>query len=187
MDTAVAEKPSPPTDGSPTNTTHPNRSTPRNRRTATPHIEVRLATFEDAPAIAEFLGEFFHLSAWAGYLEYHQHKAEIYLTRALANNFVVYVLALDKDEIVGVCSYHVFDVFTNPMAVMDETYVVKRLQRTDLGRRLVAMVLALAKSDGCAVMNFPICSGMKEQNSLMNMVGKHFGAEPVGMIFRKVL
>jgi GNAT superfamily N-acetyltransferase len=148
---------------------------------------VRLATFEDAAMIAEFLGEFFHLSRWAECLEYHQHKAQIYLARALANNFVVYLIALDQDKMVGVCSYHVFDVFTNPMAVMDETYVIKRLQRTDLGRRLITTILALAKADGCAVINFPICSGMPEQNSLMNMVGKHFGADPVGMIFRKVL
>ena len=186
MATAVAERLSPPIDGSPTNTPS-NAPNTRTRRTATPHIEIRLATFEDAPKIAQFLGDFFHLSAWSKCLEYHQHKAQIYLARALANNFVVYVIALDQDEIVGVCSYHVFDVFTNAMAVMDETYVVKRLQRTDLGRRLIAMVLALAKSDGCGVMNFPICSGMPEQNSLMNMVGRHFGADPVGMIFRKVL
>jgi GNAT superfamily N-acetyltransferase len=146
-----------------------------------------MATFEDAEKIAQFLGEFFHLSAWASCLEYHQYKAQIYLARAIANDFVVYVLALDGKDIVGVCSYHIFDVFTNPMAVMDETYVVKRLQRTDLGRRLVGTVLALAEADGCAVMNFPICSGMKEQNSLMNMIGNHFGGEPVGMIFRKVL
>jgi hypothetical protein len=37
------------------------------------------------------------------------------------------------------------------------------------------------------VINFPIASGMPEQNSLMNMVGRHFGAVPIGMIFRKVL
>jgi hypothetical protein len=56
-----------------------------------------------------------------------------------------------------------------------------------LGRRLVGMAIDMARADGCKVMNFPICSGMKEQNSLMNMVGRHFGAEPIGMIFRKAL
>jgi GNAT superfamily N-acetyltransferase len=73
------------------------------------------------------------------------------------------------------------------MAVMDETYTTPEYRRTDLGRRLVATVIDLARGDGCKVINFPICSGMPSQNSLMNMVGRHFGAEPVGMIFRKVL
>ena len=45
---------------------------------------------------------------------------------------------MDGDELVGLCSYHTFDVFTDPIAVMDETYVVKKYHRTDLGRRLVA-------------------------------------------------
>ena len=67
------------------------------------------------------------------------------------------VLAMDDDEMVGVCSYHTFDVFTDPIAVMDETYVAPNTSRTDLGRRLVAMVIDLARGDGCKVMNFPIC------------------------------
>ena len=99
----------------------------------------------------------------------------------------MYVIAMDGDEMVGVCSYHMFSVFSEPIAVMDETYTVSRYRRTDLGRRLIAMVIELARADGCKVINFPICSGLKEQNSLMNMVGRHFGAEPVGMIFSKRL
>lgn len=157
------------------------------RRTSTSHIEVRLATGDEAAKLAAFLGMFFKLSRWADCMEYHETKARDYLTRVIASGFAPYIIALDGEEIVGVCSYHTFDVFTDPIAVMDETFVVPRLRFTDLGRRLVALVLQLAKADGCKVMNFPICSGMAEQNSLMNMVGRHFGAEPIGMIFRKVL
>ena len=112
------------------------------------------------------------------------------LTMVLGTEFAMYVIALDTlddNKMVGVCSYHVFSVFSEPMGVMDETYTIPKYQRTDLGRRLVSMVIDLARADGCKVINFPICSGMPEQNSLMNMVGRHFGAEPVGMIFRKVL
>lgn len=157
------------------------------RRTATPHIEVRLAKADEAGKIAAFLGIFFLRSRWSDELQYHEEKARLYLERAIGSGFAPYVLALDNDELVGLCSYHTFDVFTDPVAVMDETYVIPKYHRTDLGRRLVAMIIALAKGDGCKVMNFPICSGMPEQNSLMNMVGKHFGAKYVGMIFRKVL
>jgi len=158
------------------------------RTVRTPHINIRLAEAPDAAPLARFLGTFFARSEWASCLEYHEGKSRLYLEHALNTKFAMYVIALDGDEIVGVCSYHVFDVFTDPLAVMDETYTTEKYQRTDLGRRLVAMVLELAKTvDGCKVMNFPICSGMKEQNSLMNMVGRHFGAKPVGMIFRKDL
>lgn len=146
-----------------------------------------MATVDDAANIAAFLGVFFARSRWAENLTYHEGKALAYLQRSIGTGYAPYVIALDGDELVGVCSYHTYDVFTDPIAVMDETYVVPRLHRTDLGRRLVAMVLELAKADGCKIMNFPIASGMQEQNGLMNMVGRHFGAKYIGMIFRKVL
>lgn len=157
------------------------------RTVRTPHINIRLATSEDAAMLADFLGEFFELSIWSKDLKYHRDRTVEYLKIAVGTEFAMYVVAMEGDKMVGVCSYHVFRVFSDPMAVMDETYTIPKYQRTDLGRRLIAMVIALAKADGCKVMNFPICSGMKEQNSLMNMVGRHFGAEPVGMIFRKRL
>jgi GNAT superfamily N-acetyltransferase len=111
-----------------------------------------------------------------------------YLRRAIGSGFAPHVLAYDGDELVGLCSYHMYACYTDkPIAVMDETFVLPRLRRTDIGRRLVFLAIHLAKGDGCAIMNFPIASGMKAQTSLMNMVARHFGAEPVGVIFRKVL
>jgi len=160
------------------------------RSVRTPHINVRMAEAADAEMVADFLGEFFHRSIWAAHLNYRKDKTIAHLRRAIGTQFAMYVIALDTlddNKMVGVCSYHVFDVFSDPMGVMDETYTIPKYQRTDLGRRLVGMVIELARADGCKVINFPICSGMPEQNSLMNMVGRHFGAEAVGMIFRKVL
>ena len=157
------------------------------RTVRTPHINIRVAEASDAAVVARFLGLFFGMSQWANHLEYDEEKARSYLAYTLNTPHAMYVIAFDKDEIVGVCSYHVFNVFTDPLAVMDETFTIPRYRRTDLGRRLVAMALTLAKVDGCGVMNFPICSGMKEQNSLMNMVERHFGATPVGTIYRKDL
>lgn len=160
------------------------------RTVRTPHIDVRMANAKDATMIAKFLGEFFHLSDWSKHLKFHEERTRAYLEAAVGTEFAMYVIALDtkdNNRMVGVCSYHVFAVFSEPIAVMDETYTVPEYYRTDLGRRLVGMVIDLARADKCKVLNFPICSGMKEQNSLMNMVGRHFGAVPVGMIFKKVL
>lgn len=153
----------------------------------TPHIELRLAKIEDAPRVASFLGMFFARSKWAETLTYHEGKALIYLQRVIGTGYAPYVIALDDGELVGLCSYHTYDVFTDPIAVMDETYVVPRYRFTDLGRRLVALAIEMARGEGCKAINFPIASGMPEQNSLMNMVGRHFGAEYIGMIFRKAL
>jgi GNAT superfamily N-acetyltransferase len=158
-----------------------------NRRSSTPHIEVRLARLEDTEKIVDFLGYFFSRSRWAECLTFQPPKALHYLQHAIPAGFAVYVIALDGEELVGLCSYHIYSFFTDPCAVMDETYVLPRLRRTDLGRRLVFLTLHLAKGDGCKVMNFPIASGMREQRSMMNMVQRHFGAEPMGVIFRKVL
>lgn len=157
------------------------------RRTSTQHIEVRLATLDDIPKLVELLAGFFASSNWADCMQLDPAKVVPYLHYGISTGKIPYVVAMDGDEMVGLCSYHTFDMFSAPLGVMDETYVVKRLRRTDLGRRLIGLILQLARADGCAAINLPICSGMKEQNSLMNMVGRHFGAQPVGMIFRKVL
>ena len=159
----------------------------KKRSVRTPHIELRPAGKEDAAEIAAFLGRFFERSCWSQHLTYSEDRARAYLEFALGTNYAIYVIARDAGELAGLCSYHTFGVFTEPMAVMDETYTDPKYRFTDLGRRLVAMAIEMARADGCKVMNFPICSGLPSQNSLMNMVGRHFGAEPVGMIFRKVL
>jgi len=160
----------------------------KRRRTITSHIELKLAIPEEAGQVADFLSQFFEQSDWADDLKLDWHKALHYLQRGIRSGATVYVLAKDENRcVVGVCSYHTFDVFEKPVAVMDETYVVAKYRKTDLGRRLISLILELAKAEGCAVMNLPICSGMKEQRSLMNMVEKHFNAVPVGTIYRKVL
>lgn len=158
------------------------------RRTHTPHIEVRVAAPSDVDKIIDLLDRFFGTTIWAEHMNFNRPSALAYLTYAIPNNYAPHVLAFDQDELVGLCSYHLYTAYTDkPIAVMDETFVLPRLRRSDLGRRLVSVALDLARADGCAIMNFPIASGLPAQNSLMNMVGRHFGADPVGMIFRKVL
>jgi GNAT superfamily N-acetyltransferase len=121
-------------------------------------------------------------------MKFNRNSALSYLSWAIPNNYAPHALAYDGRELVGLCSYHLYTTYTDkPIAVMDETFVLPRLKRSDLGRRLVGLAIELARADGCAIMNFPIASGLPAQNSLMNMVGRHFGADLVGMIFRKVL
>jgi len=160
----------------------------RSRRTLTPHIDVRVATPDDIAAIVDMLDRFFDMTIWAQHMKFNRPAALAYLTYAVPNNYAPHVLAFDKDELVGLCSYHLYTAYTDkPIAVMDETFVIPALRRSDLGRRLVSLAIELARADGCAIMNFPIASGLPAQNSLMNMLGRHFGADYVGTIFRKVL
>ena len=153
----------------------------------TPGIEIRLATVDDVKKIVPFLGAFFARSRWAEQLTFKPESALKYLAHAITSGFAPYVLAFDGDELVGCCSYHIYNVFTEPIAVMDETYVVPRLRRTDLARRLVFLALECARADNCKIMNFPVSSGMPEQQGLINMLMKHFGCENMGVLLRKVL
>ena len=159
----------------------------RKRTVATPHIEVRVGVTSDALAVTDLIDGFFHRTPWAKVINFKRDQALKWLTMAIGSGYAPHALGFDGEELVGMCSYHVFATYTDPIAVMDECYVVPRLRRSDLGRRLVSLAIELARGDGCKVMNFPIASGLPEQNGLMNMVGRHFGAVPVGMIFGKVL
>ena len=99
----------------------------------TPHIELRLAKAEDANRVAKFLGEFFAVSRWADNLTFHEAKATTFLDYAISTGQSVYLIATERDgELVGVCSYHIWDVFTDPIAVMDETHTVPKYGFTDL-------------------------------------------------------
>jgi GNAT superfamily N-acetyltransferase len=160
---------------------------PRRLRTATPHIELRLATKDDVETVVPFLALFFARSRWAEQLTFNSDAATAYLSRAIPTGYAPYIMALDGDRLVGICSYHMYNVFTEPVGVMDETYVLPDYRRTDLGRRLVYLAMHLAKSEGCKIMNFPVASGMFEQRSLINMLVRHFGCEPMGLLLRKVL
>ena len=159
----------------------------RTLKSATPHIELRLATKDDIATVVPFLATFFARSRWAENLAFNSESAARYLERAIPSGYAVYIIALDGAEIVGLCSYHMYNVFTEPVGVMDETYVVPEWRRSDLGCRLVHLALHLAKGEGCKVMNFPVASGMYEQRSLINMLVKRFACEPMGLLLRKVL
>jgi GNAT superfamily N-acetyltransferase len=153
----------------------------------TQHIKLQLATARDAPRIAQMFGVWFPMSIWRDCLTYDATKAASWIARGIASGCVPFVLALDGDELVGAISWHLDSRFTEPIGVLDEVFVLPRLQRSDLGRRLIHMAMHIAREEGARVFNFPVCSGMPAQQSLINMLTRHIGAEPVGVILRKVL
>lgn len=156
----------------------------RHKATDTSAIEIRLASVDDIPALVELYGKFFAESQWPPFLTFDPQRAVANLHRILT--YVPHICAFDRDELVGTISYHLDRQYTDPIAVMDETYVKPAFRGSNLGRKLVALAIYLARHDGAKVFNFPLASGMKETKSYVNMLRK-FGAVPCGIIMRVVL
>jgi hypothetical protein len=171
--------------------------------TRTQHIELRLATVDDVSAIAQLISAWFPMTIWKDCLSFDAVKAAPYIARGIASGCQPFILALDQPtknfpgpdpagntiqpELVGCISWHLDARFTEPIGVLDEVFVVPRLRRSDLGRRLIMMAMHISREEGAKVFNFPVASGMPAQVSLINMLTRHIGAEPVGVILRKVL
>lgn len=173
--------------------------------TRTQHIELRLADVDDAQRIAQLLGVFFAETIWPDCLTFDAARAAVCIERGIRNRTQPFILAfdrgpkkfedanryetgvLDQVPLVGCVSWHLDNRFTDPIGVLDEVFVVPRLRRSDLGRRLIMLAVHVGKAEGAKVFNFPVASGMKQQASLINLLTRHVGAEPVGVILRKVL
>jgi hypothetical protein len=180
--------------------------------TRTQHIELRLATVDDTPGIVRMIDDWFPMTIWKDCLTFDPAKAGMWIERGIRTGCEPFVLAveapgkfpaadLDRNGVqeigaqnqnnfapVGMISWHLdARLTTRPIAVLDEVFVIPRLRRSDLGRRLILQAMLISEAEGAAVMNFPVASGMPEQQSLINMLVKHIGAEPVGAILRKVL
>jgi len=156
------------------------------RSTDTSHIEIRLATHDDVPAIAQMFGAYFHATQWAYFLSYDEDKTIKRLHELIAGKRSPHLLAFDGHRLVGVLSWHYDNAYVRePIGVMDETYVDPEYRHTNLGRKLVGLALHLAHGDGAPVFNFPIASGLPETRTLVNMLRK-FGGEVCGVLVRCV-
>lgn len=71
-------------------------------------------------------------------------------------------------------------------AVMGELFVYREFRGTPAARMLAWTAMDLAKNDGAIAMHIPIAGGHTAVPTLKNMLRK-FGAEEIGVIFRKVL
>jgi len=141
----------------------------------------------DIPQLLEVIKVFFASSRWSECLKLDDDGARNYLQRAISTGYSPYVLALDGDRIVGLISYHAEKgVYSEPLAVLDEVFVLPEYRASDIGRRLIWVAMQLAKDNGATVFHFPVASGMGVQRSLINLL-KKYGAEEIGVILRVVL
>jgi predicted N-acetyltransferase YhbS len=154
------------------------------RSTDTSHIEIRLATHDDVPELARLFGAYFHSTQWQHFLTYDEAKTAKRLHELIEGKRTPHLLAFNGGDMIGVISWHYDSQYvTEPIAVMDETFVSPEYRQTDLGRKLVALALYFAKEDGAAVFNFPIASGLPSTKTLVNMLRK-FGGDICGVIVR---
>lgn len=156
------------------------------RPTATSHIEIRLAELRDIPQVVDMLHDFFHQTPWKECCEFERERVSEFLAFSIPKGSQPYLLAFEGERLVGLISWHLYLEACSPIAVMDETYVEPEYRPTNLGRKLVALALHMAKGDGARVMNFPLASGFRETKTFVNMLRK-FGAYPVGVIVSKIL
>jgi hypothetical protein len=158
----------------------------RRSKIDTSHIEIRLATHDDVPELARLFGVFFAQSQWPHFLTFNQEKAELRLCELLARKTTPHLVAFDEGKMVACISWHYDLQYTDePIGVMDETFVLEPYRRTNLGIKMVALALHLARGDNCPVFNFPLASGLPETKSYVNMLRK-FGGEICGVIVRVV-
>jgi len=154
------------------------------RSTDTSHIEIRRAELKHVPKLARLFGEYFYETQWQVFLTFNEQKCIARLSQLVSQEFTPHLVALDHGEIVGVISWHYDLQYTDePIAVMDETFVLPQYRSSDLGRKLVALALHIAAKHGAVVMNFPIASGLPSTKTLVNLLRK-FRGEICGMIVR---
>ena len=154
--------------------------------TSTSHIEIRLATVEDVPELARLFGVFFNQSQWHFFLTYDEQRAAGWLHWALSreDDQQPHLVAFDGDKLIACLSWHYYSQYTvEPVAVMDETFVLEEYRHTDLGRKLVALALYMTRGKA-GVFNFPLASGLPETKTYVNMLKKYFGGEMCGVIVR---
>jgi N-acetylglutamate synthase-like GNAT family acetyltransferase len=154
------------------------------RSTDTSHIEIRRAELKHVPRLVRLFGEYFYETQWGMFLTFDQDKCAARLSQLVQQEFTPHLVALDNGEIIGVISWHYDLQYTvEPIAVMDETFVLPPYRQSDLGRKLVALALHIAAKHKAPVFNFPIASGLPSTATLRNMLRK-FGGEICGVIVR---
>jgi GNAT superfamily N-acetyltransferase len=139
------------------------------------------------PALVRLFGMYFAATRWGDFLSYDEKRAAPRLLQLISQKYTPHLVAYDRDELVGIMSWHYDIQYTNePIGVLDEVFVMPAYRRTDLGRKLVALALHIAAKHGAAVFNFPIASGLPETKTLANMLRHKFGGVYCGVIVRCV-
>jgi GNAT superfamily N-acetyltransferase len=152
-----------------------------------PIIGLRMAIIDDVPALVDLYDRFFHESQYAAHLTYSRDHTRRYLEHVIGTGISPHILAVLGDTVIGELSYHIDRSFcAEPLAVLDEIYVIPEFAGTPVGRGLVAAAMDMCRNiEGANCFHVVIASGHKRAKTLVNLF-KKFGAEEVGVVLRKV-
>lgn len=162
-------------------------STSRRSR-ARPAITIRLATIGDVDELTVLAMTLLRESpTYLQVFRCNPTATTKYLRIAIGSGCCPHMVAVHDGRIIGVISYSLDSSFSDgKCAVMGELFVYKEFRGTPAGRMLVWTAMDLAKNDGATAMHIPIAGGHACVPTLKNMLRK-FGAEEIGVIYRKVL
>lgn len=92
-----------------------------------------------------------------------------------------------EGKIVGFVSYSLDKAFcVDPVAVMDNFYVLPEHRRSAIGRIMVALVTEMAIGDGACAFHAPVAAETASSKSMLNLF-RHAGFQEIGMIMGRGL
>jgi GNAT superfamily N-acetyltransferase len=152
-----------------------------------PVIALRMATVEDVPQLVDLFDRFFHESQYASHLEYSRENSRRYLEQAIGTGMSPHILAVLDGAIIGELSYHIDRSFlVEPMAILNEFYVIPEFAGTPVGRALVAAAMDICRDvEKAKCFHLVLSSGHKRARTLVNLF-KKFGAQEIGIVMNKV-
>jgi GNAT superfamily N-acetyltransferase len=161
---------------------------PYSKRLVPDGLDFRLATVDDVPALIELSREFDGISQLKRFgMKRSEINTEKYLTTAIDNGFVHYLLAMIDGRVVGCLSYYYDCAFyEKPAAVLIHFFVTKKYRRSLIGRILLKMAVDIAADEQACAFISPVNSGSPHINSLGNLMAKG-GFKMTGYIMTRSL
>jgi GNAT superfamily N-acetyltransferase len=152
-----------------------------------PVVELRMATIEDVPKLVDLFDRFFEETHYADHLDYSPDNSRRYLAHVIGTGMSPHILAVLGGDVIGVLSYHIDRSFcAQPLAILDEVYVIPEFAGTPVGRALVSSAMDICRDvEGANCFHAVLSSGHKRAKTLVNLF-KKFGAQEIGTVMRKV-
>jgi L-amino acid N-acyltransferase YncA len=167
---------------------NPSPSPPRLFKTALDGVDYRMATAEDAPAIAHVYDLFFHETGYpARGIVFSLERTTSWIEGTLRRGVFPHLLAICNGQIIGVFSYQLDDMFcVQPVAVLQVVYVLEAYRSQGIARMLIKLCVDLAKNDGACAFHAPIASEMIQESALVRIFAEN-GFGRIGLIVGRSL